>query len=277
MSRGKSRAYEKGRIAGPFVPMLIETTNSPAWKAMSAFARVIYHTSLKSRYRPKDYNNGRIYASTRDIAEETGFNQKTAARGLREIEYYGFAIKTSAAFLGVDGKGKAAHWRLTELGYMTEPPTRDFLKWDGIKFYEQKSPAYYKRNVSKKQSPEPSNGSNCTVRRITTEPSNGSPKPQTDPSKGSYDDNSLIRSTVHNLELPSTTHLKPATEAPVAPVGVSEGEPAPAFGTGHDQGPKLDDPFAIPVDLSIPKFMRRYRELALGPLGDSLDDFGACS
>jgi hypothetical protein len=222
MSRSRSRAYEKGRIAGAFVPMLIETTKSPAWKAMSAFARVIYHTSLKSRHRPKDHNNGRIYASTRVIAKDTGFNQKTAARGLREIEYYGFAIKTSAACLGLDGKGKAAHWRLTELGYMTEPPTRDFLKWDGVKFCEQKSPAHYKRKLSKKQNPEPSNGSHCTVQRITTEPSNGSPKPNTDPSNGSYDDNRLIRPTVHNLELPSTTHLKPAPEAPAAAVSYEE-------------------------------------------------------
>jgi hypothetical protein len=217
MSKGRSRAYEKGKIAGPFVPMLIETTNSPAWKAMSAFARVIYHTSLKSRHWPKDHNNGRIYASTRDIAKETGFNQKTAARGLREIKYYGFAVETSAACLGVDGKGKAAHWRLTELGYMTERPTRDFLKWDGVKFREQKSPAYSKRKVTKKRNPEPSNGSDCTVRRNTIEPSNGSPKPQTDPSNGSYDDNSLIRPTVHNLELPSTADLTPKFRLPLEP------------------------------------------------------------
>jgi hypothetical protein len=47
--------------------------------------------------------------------------------------------------LGVNGKGKAPHWRLTEVGYMHEPPTKDFLKWDGEMFHEQKSPEYYKR------------------------------------------------------------------------------------------------------------------------------------
>jgi hypothetical protein len=44
--------------------------------------------------------------------------------------------------LGTDGKGKAPHWQLTELGQTSkasagglfEPPTNEFLKWDGTKF-----------------------------------------------------------------------------------------------------------------------------------------------
>ena len=36
--------------------------------------------------------------------------------------------------LGIDGKGKAPHWRLTELGYMRDLPTKDFLRWDGTRF-----------------------------------------------------------------------------------------------------------------------------------------------
>jgi hypothetical protein len=36
---------------------------------------------------------------------------------------------------------------------MHEPPTRDFLKWDGEMFQEQKSPKYYLRNRRKKQNP----------------------------------------------------------------------------------------------------------------------------
>jgi len=39
-----------------------------------------------------------------------------------------------AGYLGLDGKGKAPHWRLTEYGYMKDMPTRDFLRWDGTKF-----------------------------------------------------------------------------------------------------------------------------------------------
>src|SRR5215472_15234584 len=156
--------------------MLVDTMASPAWKAMSPYARVVYYT-LKSRYGHKIRNNGRIYLSARDGAEETGFDMKTVARSLRELRHYGFIVITERHCLGVEGKGKATHWRLTELGYMHEPPTRDFLKWDGEMFHEQKSPAYYKRqkrSLSKlradteKQNPVPLNGTGCTTERHIT-------------------------------------------------------------------------------------------------------------
>jgi hypothetical protein len=167
------RNKDKGRIEGPFVPMLVDTMASPAWKAMSPYARVVYYT-LKSRYGHKIRNNGRIYLSARDGAEETGFDMKTVARSLRELRHYGFIVITERHCLGVEGRGKATHWRLTELGYMHEPATRDFLKWDGEVFHEQKSPAYYKRqkrSLSKlrtdteKQNPVPLNGTGCSTER----------------------------------------------------------------------------------------------------------------
>jgi hypothetical protein len=160
---------DKGRIEGPFIPMLIGTRKSEAWRAMSAYAREVYIT-LKSRYGLDAKNNGRIYLSTRDGAEETGFNDKTVARSLRELQHYGFIVMTEPGCLGVNGRGKAPHWRLTELGYMHDPPTRDFLKWDGELFHEQKSPEYYKRQerrlvklrAGQKQNPAPANGADCT-------------------------------------------------------------------------------------------------------------------
>ena len=166
------RDKDKGRIEGPFVPMLIPTMESAAWKAMSPYARVVYYT-LKSRYGHKIRNNGRIYLSTRDGSEETGFNEKTVARCLRELQHYGFIVMTEPGCLGVNGKGKAPHWRLTELGYMLNPPTREFLKWNGEMFHEQKSPAYYKRQQrcldklrgGQKQKPAPINGAGCTDQR----------------------------------------------------------------------------------------------------------------
>jgi len=148
---------DKGRIEGPFVPMLIDTMGSPAWKAMSAYARVVY-MALRSRYGHKIRNNGRIYLSTRDGAEETGFHKDTIVRSLRELSHYGFIVMTEPGCLGVNGRGKAPHWRLTELGYMHDPPTRDFLKWDGELFHEQKSPRYYTR---KKQNPVLQDRTDC--------------------------------------------------------------------------------------------------------------------
>jgi hypothetical protein len=134
-----SHKKDKGRIEGPFVPMLVETMQSAAWRAMSPYARVVY-IALKSRYSFKNRNNGRIYLSDRDGAKETGFNKDTIARALRELKHYGFIVLTEPGCLGVNGKGKAPHWRLTELGYMRDPPTRDFMRWDGVIYHEQKSP-----------------------------------------------------------------------------------------------------------------------------------------
>jgi hypothetical protein len=159
---------DKGRIAGPFVPMLVATMKSPAWKAMSANARVVY-IALKSKYGIEAKNNGRIYLSARDGTEETGLGKNVIARALREVQYYGFIAMTEPGCLGLDGRGKAPHWRLTELGYMTDPPTRDFMRWDGVIFHEQKSPGYYKRQerrlaqltARKKQNPVPTSGTPC--------------------------------------------------------------------------------------------------------------------
>jgi hypothetical protein len=39
----------------------------------------------------------------------------------------------------------APHWRLTELGYMRDPPTRDFAKWDGRAFKDKIKPRAKKR------------------------------------------------------------------------------------------------------------------------------------
>jgi hypothetical protein len=151
-------------IDGPFSPLMLDTARTAAWQAMSATARVIYVTCLRARFRG-DYaqnNNGKIYPSSRQIAAETGFNQKTAVRGLREIEHYGFAIETNPASLGVDGKGKAAHLRLTELPYMGEAPTRDYLSWDGTLFDDGRKKNRPRKNkipIHQTDHPDPPNGS----------------------------------------------------------------------------------------------------------------------
>ena len=134
---------DKGRIEGPFVAMLIDTLKSPAWRALSPYARVVY-MALKSHYSINSRNNGHIYLSIRDGAEETGLDMKTVGRALLELKHYGFIVQTTPGSLGVNGKGKAPHWRLTEVGYMTDRPTRDFLKWDGELFNER---SYARKNT----------------------------------------------------------------------------------------------------------------------------------
>src|SRR5262249_5543231 len=131
-----------------FVPLLIATLKSPAWRATSHGARSLY-TALKARYSITARNNGRLYLSQRDASEELGSNRTYIARWFRELEFYGFIVMTTPGCLGLEGKGKAPHWRLTELGYMTDPPTNDFTKWSGERF---------KNCPTKKQNPGTTTG-----------------------------------------------------------------------------------------------------------------------
>ena len=70
---------------------------------------------------------------------ETGLSFNTIRRGFLELQHYGFIVMTRGGYLGLDGQGKATHWRLTELGYMTDPPTKDYLRWDGVLFETKKN------------------------------------------------------------------------------------------------------------------------------------------
>jgi hypothetical protein len=104
---------------------------------MSHGARSLY-IALKRFYNVNAHNNGRIFLSQRDAAERLGSHHNEIARWFRELQHYGFIVQTSFSGLGVAGKGVAPHWRLTELGFMGDPPTRDFLKWSGKKFVDRK-------------------------------------------------------------------------------------------------------------------------------------------
>jgi hypothetical protein len=121
----------------PFVPLLVGTLDSPAWRAMSHGAQMLF-VALKRRYSIKLHNNGRIFLSQRLAAKELGSHHNQIARWFRELQYYRFIVMTTPGCLGVEGKGKAPHWRLTELGYMRELPTRDFMQWDGTPFADNR-------------------------------------------------------------------------------------------------------------------------------------------
>jgi hypothetical protein len=123
---------DKGRLA-PFVPLLKETLASPAWRAMSHGARSLY-VALKLRYSSNFKNNGKIFLSQRDAIKEIGSGFEEIGNWFRELQHYGFIVMTQPGCLGVNGNGLAPHWRLTEVGFMNDQPTRDFLKWDGVKF-----------------------------------------------------------------------------------------------------------------------------------------------
>jgi hypothetical protein len=137
MGRDRHEKRRQERLA-PFVPLLKATLDAPAWKAMSHGARILY-VALRRRYNQNFHNNGHLFISQRDAAEEIGSHHNEIARWFRELQHYGFIVRTAEGSLGVEGKGKAPHWRLTELGYMRDPPTLEFMSWDGQKYHHQKT------------------------------------------------------------------------------------------------------------------------------------------
>jgi hypothetical protein len=120
----------KRTIKGPFVPVLLEIWDTPAWRVMDPLARLLW-IELRRELRNGGLNNGKIYRSCRDAAKALGANKDTISRRYAEIEHYGFLRKTAEGFLGGDGYGIAAKYRFTDLPHGTHQPTRDYEKWDG--------------------------------------------------------------------------------------------------------------------------------------------------
>lgn|SRR5262249_53627126 len=130
----------------PFVPLLTATLDSPAWRAMSHGARSLY-VALRRRYNSNSHNNGRVFLSQRKAAVELGSHHNEIARWFRELQHYGFIVLSSPGYLGVNGMGKSPHWRLTEIGYMHNLPSRDFERWDGRKFKSESRAPFPARTV----------------------------------------------------------------------------------------------------------------------------------
>jgi hypothetical protein len=127
----------KGRKLPPFVPLLKDTIKTEAWKALSHGARSLYGV-LKGRY--SSIRQNAVYVSTRDAEKELGrYSTRTnVMRWFRELQHYRFIVEVSPAHHGVNGHGKAPHYRLTEEWHLGKAPTRDFLNCDGTPFTEKR-------------------------------------------------------------------------------------------------------------------------------------------
>ena len=138
-----------------FVPLLHETLGCLAWRSLSPVARLVY-IALKRRTRPDA--NGRTFLSVRDAAEECGAHRNTIAGAYHELQAHGFLVPTAVGHLGVEGKGKATTWRLTELGHAGGRPTKDYLRWSPGKNYPVLKAA---RPSARKQKPGTNGVQSC--------------------------------------------------------------------------------------------------------------------
>jgi len=119
------------KLRTTFAPIYADVMESDAWRAMEPVARAL-HVEMKRLYN-RDKQQP-VYMSERHAARLLGVNAKTAAKALRMLEHYGVTVKVADGFLGANGRGIAAHWRLTDEPCDGKPATLDFKRWNGTAF-----------------------------------------------------------------------------------------------------------------------------------------------
>ena len=145
----------------------------PAWKALSFPARDAYfHLAVRCLADTADRkgnvrnNNGEVYRSLRDLAEDMGGSVKTAASALADLQAKGWIVCTDTWVRGVSGKGKTAKFRLTMMSTAKAPATQDPKHWQPghdcpVKVYRGYLPKPRQtraRNLPEKQNPPPHSG-----------------------------------------------------------------------------------------------------------------------
>jgi hypothetical protein len=127
----------KGKLP-PFTALFKHTTKSDAWRALSPGARSVFFF-LQSNHNTNMQNS--VYLATRaGSAELGGVRAHNITRWLDELDHYGFIVKLEEYRLGVNGKGSAAEYRLTDRYYAGKPPTYDFQNWTGELFKPKRKP-----------------------------------------------------------------------------------------------------------------------------------------
>jgi hypothetical protein len=236
-NRHKIRA--KGHIQGAWTPLRHEALDSDAWKHTSYGARLLYIALLR-RLSFTSYNNGHVYLSTRKAADELGCDKATVVDWYRELQHFKFIELVQPGILGA--KGKAAHWRITDMawGSLDGKPveaTKDYLEWDGVLFERTT-----KTVLKVAQSVHP-------VRRKRTLLSVQSVHPLTEVSVQSVHRETvpMVAQSVHT----KSNHL-PKGECPES-AAVSKRDAAAVLSNGHAAGSPI-----LPDDgLTIPTFLRR--------------------
>ena len=223
-----SMRKDKGRLP-PFIPLILSTIDSPAWRATSHGAKWLY-VALKR----KAVSGPKAYISYRDATRELKAGYGKIREWFAELHHYGFIRLHSHGCLGVDGKGKSPHWRLTEKGQTSkasadgvfEPPPNDFLKWDGTLFdpspYRQahSGGAKWDRAKLKKQNPATHVGNTLLPTSVTPPlPTSVTPKDESATHVGniSGDDTATHVGNISSLTTLGATGSVPSPDTPSPP------------------------------------------------------------
>ena len=123
--------------------------------------RCLAETAEKKGSVPK--NNGAIFRSLRDLADDMGCSVKTAAAALADLQAKGWIECTDPSVRGVEGKGKTAKFRLTMMPTAKQAATQEPKHWQpghdyAVQVYRSYLPAPRQRrvaNLPEKQNPPP--------------------------------------------------------------------------------------------------------------------------
>ena len=96
------RNYNKGRIEGPFTPLLISTMDAPAWRQLSHGAVRLY-ISLRRRV-PNQRNTA--WLSVRNAAREVKASPRKIQEWFAELLHYGFIVLHRHGSLGVRARAR---------------------------------------------------------------------------------------------------------------------------------------------------------------------------
>lgn len=103
------------RIKQHFAPMIRDTMETPAWRALSSTSQSLY-VWLKLEWKgAANNNNGKIQFSNRQASNCLGVSINTASRAFHDLQAKGFIVVTKAAILGVGGDAKSACYEVTEM------------------------------------------------------------------------------------------------------------------------------------------------------------------
>ncbi len=132
MKADSKRAGKKGSLPKDqqFVQLINAFRQEPAWLALSFGARCLY-VEMKALYNGT--NNGRLMCSARFAAEALGCSKNSLTGYFRDLQDKGFIVETKGGSLGTEGRGHGRLWRLTELGFMGDMPTKNYREWKPAK------------------------------------------------------------------------------------------------------------------------------------------------
>ena len=104
--------------------MLRSTMETPAWRALCPLGQILYPWVKLEWKGPQANNNGNISIAVRDAAKKMGRDKDAVGRAFHDLQAKGFLVLRQHGRMGVDGKGAAPTYEITELALPGEQSGR---------------------------------------------------------------------------------------------------------------------------------------------------------